>query len=101
LYLIEAGCGKGDFYIPNTFTPNGDGLNESFKVLGGSCVTQFTGSIFDRWGTEIFKWKNIEDTWDGSCHGKQVEIGVYNYIVTYTLYNGKVFTKTGHVAIVR
>jgi gliding motility-associated-like protein len=101
LYVIEAGCGKGDFYIPNTFTPNGDGLNDSFEVLGGSCVTQFKGSVFDRWGTEIFKWKNITDSWDGNYGGQKVEIGVYNYIVTYTLYNGKVFTKTGHIAIIR
>ncbi|MDO9000736.1 MAG: gliding motility-associated C-terminal domain-containing protein [Bacteroidota bacterium] len=100
-YTIEAGCKIGDFYIPNTFTPNGDGLNETLQVFGGSCVTKFTGSIFDRWGNEIFKWKNIGDTWDGSYGGKQVEIGVYNYLISYTLYNGKVFTKTGHVAIIR
>lgn len=101
LYLIEAGCGKGDFYIPNTFTPNGDGLNESFKVIGGACVTQFKGTIFDRWGNELFNWKNIEDAWDGNYRGKQVEIGVYNYIITYTLYTGKVLTRTGHIGIIR
>ncbi len=100
-YVIEAGCGKGDFYMPNTFTPNGDGLNEDYRVLGGTCVTQFKGSVFDRWGTEIFKWKDISDTWDGMYRGQEVEIGVYNYLITYTLYNGKVFTKTGHIAIIR
>lgn len=101
LFVIEAGCGKGDFYIPNTFTPNGDGLNETFKVVGGSCVTQFKGSLFDRWGNELFKWKTIEDAWDGNYRGKEVEVGVYNYLITYTLYNGKVFTKAGHVSIIR
>jgi gliding motility-associated-like protein len=101
LYLIEAGCGKGDFYMPNSFTPNSDGLNENFKVIGGSCVTQFKGTIFDRWGNELFNWKNIEDSWDGNYRGKQVEIGVYNYIINYTLYTGKVFTRTGHIAIIR
>lgn len=100
-YVIEAGCSKGDFYMPNTFTPNNDGLNEEYKVLGGSCVTQFNGSVFDRWGNEIFKWKDISDTWDGTFKGKEVEVGVYNYLISYTLYNGKVFTKTGHIAIIR
>ncbi|MBA3680820.1 MAG: gliding motility-associated C-terminal domain-containing protein [Bacteroidetes bacterium] len=100
-FVIEAGCGKGDFYMPNTFTPNNDGLNEEYKVLGGSCVTQFNGSVFDRWGNEIFKWKEITDTWDGSFKGKEVEEGVYNYLISYTLYNGKVFSKTGHIAIIR
>ncbi|MBL7912233.1 MAG: gliding motility-associated C-terminal domain-containing protein [Bacteroidia bacterium] len=100
-YVIEAGCGKGDFYMPNTFTPNGDGLNEDYRIFGGTCVTKFIGSVFDRWGTEIFKWKNISDTWDGTYRGKEVEEGVYNYLISYTLYNGKVFTKTGHIAIIR
>ncbi len=100
-YVVEAGCGKGDFYMPNTFTPNNDGLNEEYKILGGSCVTQFTGSIFDRWGNEIFKWKEIADTWDGTFKGQKVKEDVYNYLISYTLYNGKVFTKTGHIAIIR
>ncbi|MBL7919194.1 MAG: gliding motility-associated C-terminal domain-containing protein [Bacteroidia bacterium] len=100
-YVVEAGCGKGDFYMPNTFTPNNDGLNEDYKILGGSCVTQFTGSVFDRWGNEIFKWKEIADTWDGTFKGQAVKEDIYNYLITYTLYNGKVFTKTGHIAIIR
>ncbi len=100
-YVIEAGCSKGDFYMPNTFTPNGDGLNDAYKIMGGSCVTQFSGSVFDRWGTEIFKWKNIQDNWDGTYRGQKVEEGVYNYLVSYTLYNGKVLSKTGHIAIIR
>ena len=89
------------YFIPNTFTPNDDGLNETFKVIGGSCVTQFKGSVFDRWGNELFKWNTIEDAWDGKFKGQEVQIGVYNYVITYTLYTGKVFTKTGHVSIIR
>ena len=100
-YVIEVGCRQGDFYIPNTFTPNGDGLNDMLLVIGGSCVTQFKGLIFDRWGTKVFKWESIEDAWDGNHSGKQVELGVYTYLVTYTLFNGKTFSKTGHIAVVR
>jgi gliding motility-associated-like protein len=100
-YLIEAGCGKGDIYIPNTFTPNNDGLNDTFRVFGGTCLTNFSGTIFDRWGNEIYKFKNLTDAWDGKIKGVDIEIGVYNYLINYTLYNGKQFTKTGIISVLR
>jgi gliding motility-associated-like protein len=100
-YVIEAGCGKGDFYIPNTFTPNGDGLNDEFKVFGGTCLIKFECTIFDRWGTIISKLKNNLDVWDGTYKGEKVEIGTYNYLINYTLYNGKQFSKTGVINIVK
>ena len=100
-YIIEAGCGNGDIFIPNTFTPNGDGLNDTFRVFGGTCLTAFSGTIFDRWGQQIFKFKNLTDAWDGKLKGIDIEIGTYNYLINYKLYNGKQFSKTGVVTIVR
>lgn len=100
-YVIEAGCGKGDIYIPNTFTPNNDGLNDTFRIFGGTCLTSFSGTIFDRWGNEIYKFKNLTDSWDGKMKGTDIEIGVYNYLINYTLYNGKQFTKTGVISVLR
>jgi gliding motility-associated-like protein len=100
-YIIEAGCGNGDIYIPNTFTPNGDGLNDTFKVFGGTCLTAFSGTIFDRWGQQIFKFKDLSDAWDGKLKGIDIEIGTYNYLIKYTLYNGKQFEKTGVITLIR
>ncbi len=100
-YVIEAGCGNGDFFIPNTFTPNQDGLNDTFKIFGGTCLTKFSGAIFDRWGHEVFKFKNITDVWDGKVKGIDIEIGTYNYLINYTLYNGKQFSKTGVITVER
>ena len=100
-YVIEAGCGNGDIFIPNTFTPNQDGLNETFRIYGGTCLTKFSGTIFDRWGHELFKFKNITDVWDGKVKGVDVEIGTYNYLINYTLYNGKQFSKTGVITVER
>ena len=100
-YVIEAGCGNGDIFIPNTFTPNGDGLNDVFKVFGGNCLTKFNGTIFDRWGHELFKFKNLTDVWDGKVKGLDIEIGTYNYLINYTLYNGKTLSKTGVITVER
>jgi len=100
-YIVEAGCGVGDIFIPNTFTPNGDGLNDEFKVFGGTCLSKFSGTIFDRWGHKLFEFKNLADVWDGKVKGIDVELGTYNYLINYTQYNGKQFSKTGVIIVIR
>jgi gliding motility-associated-like protein len=67
------------FYIPNSFTPNGDGLNEVFKGVGIG-ITSYTIMIFDRWGELIFQSDNLDQGWDGTFKGKGgnvVQEGVY------------------------
>lgn len=64
-------------YIPAAFTPNGDGLNDLFKVYALE-VNEYELEIYNRWGSVVFYSKNINDTWDG----KGAESGVYVYKVT-------------------
>jgi len=67
------------FYIPNAFTPNHDGTNESFKGIGIGIKT-YTLMIFDRWGELIFQSDDLEKGWDGTFKGKGGEVvqeGVY------------------------
>ena len=71
---------ESDFvaYIPNAFTPNGDGLNDTFyPVLRG--VKKFELQIFDRWGELIFSSNSAEQIWDGTFKGQECQQGVYNY----------------------
>ncbi len=71
---------KSDFaaYIPNAFTPNGDGLNDTFyPVLRG--VKRFELQIFDRWGELIFSSNSSEQVWDGTFKGQECKQDVYNY----------------------
>jgi gliding motility-associated-like protein len=70
---------RNAFYIPNAFTPNGDGLNDVFKVKGEA--TQFQASIFNRWGEEIYSWSDPEGGWDGNVKGSVVQNDVYVYRV--------------------
>jgi len=67
------------FYIPNAFTPNGDGTNETFKGTGIG-IKNYTIMIFDRWGELIFQSDDMEKGWDGTFKGKgggKVQEGVY------------------------
>ena len=64
--------------VPNTFTPNGDGFNDIFKVKDGyRSIVQFHGYIFNRWGKKLFEWTDISKGWDGKYQGSEVADGVY------------------------
>jgi gliding motility-associated-like protein len=70
-------------FIPNTFTPNGDGLNELFKVVGSE-IEEFELIIVNRWGETIFQTSNIDEGWNGSLNNDAnhyVPDGTYLYMV--------------------
>ena len=69
-------------YVPNSFTPNGDGINESFQIYGIG-FKDFEMTIFNRWGEEVFHTANTKQSWDGSYFSKNklCENDVYEYII--------------------
>ena len=94
---IEHNYGNpGNIYIPNAFTPNGDGLNDYFeiKTINGNCG--YNLSIYNRWGVKIYTSKNLEDYWDGTVNGKQVEMDTYVYVL-----EGLLIKKVGVVSVIR
>ncbi len=69
-------------YIPNTFTPNGDNINDVFNVKGlGLKQEGYMMQIFDRWGTLIYTTRDLNKGWDGTVKGQKAEDGVYIYSV--------------------
>ncbi|GAB5539586.1 MAG: hypothetical protein Salg2KO_16890 [Salibacteraceae bacterium] len=73
------------FYWPKSFTPNGDDLNDQFRVEGDfSALTEFELSIFDRWGHQVFRSNNPYTYWDGSHpQGNKHGSGVYSMTLRY------------------
>lgn len=65
--------------IPNAFTPNGDGLNDVFRIFGTppENITRYNFQVFNRWGEKIFGTNNIEEGWDGTAKGQFCPAGVY------------------------
>lgn len=79
-----------DILVPTAFTPNGDGMNDLFRVVGRfSYFRDFSFSIYNRWGERIFLTEDIEAGWDGTYRGLTADLGTYFYLVTYTLYGKK------------
>lgn len=87
-----------DVYIPNSFTPNNDELNDIF-VPSGYGLTEITLTIFDRWGHQIFKSNDTVRGWDGKLKGKLCEQGVYVYKAEIKTISGNTVEKVGHVTL--
>ena len=93
--------------VPNAFTPNGDGKNDIFYLLGGQLGgTIKTFSVFNRWGQIIFEKKNIQSDdpnvgWNGNYKGMPADAGTYVYIINYVSGNGEKKIFKGTVELVR
>ncbi|MFZ7115670.1 MAG: PKD domain-containing protein [Bacteroidota bacterium] len=89
-------------YVPNSFTPNGDGVNDSFFANGLGFVN-YEMWIMDRWGKEIFYSQQAGHHWDGSYFGgdRICQNDVYEYIINVKDYKGKSHKVIGHVSLVR
>ena len=83
--------------IPNTFTPNGDGINDTWNINNLNTYTKTTVEILNRYGTRVYYSNNYPVPWDGRYNGVKVPDGTYYYIIT------GVNTKplTGYVAVFR
>jgi len=87
-------------YIPNTFTPNGDGINDVFQAKGVGIVN-FNMQIFDRWGHQVFETKDIYSPWDGKKNGDDIKQDVYIWKAQVTDLKGQKHYLTGHVNMIR
>ncbi|MCB9313341.1 MAG: gliding motility-associated C-terminal domain-containing protein [Lewinellaceae bacterium] len=98
---------RGNIFIPNTFTPNNDGINDVFSVYGNDQVLQVRNlAIFDRWGNALYSRSDlpINDPsagWDGTFRDEVMDPGVYVYVVEVELVDGSVRLFKGDVTVVR
>jgi len=92
--------GASTVYIPNAFTPNGDGINDIFNVAGIG-LNGMGMSIFNRWGNKVFASGNLNTGWDGYdlYTGAKCPIGVYLYTVKVKNFKGEFEDFTGRVTL--
>lgn len=97
VYTVSIGASALE--IPNAFSPNGDGVNDVWKVSYRS-LTDFHCEIFNRNGQRIYGFDDPSDGWDGTWHGKTVKPGVYYYVITATGADGQKYKKSGDINII-
>lgn len=92
------------FYVPNSFTPDGDAFNNVFVpvITSGIDAVGYELLIFDRWGEVVFESDEIGEGWNGRYHGKMCQDGTYTWRMKFkNKYNGELFEYTGHVNLLR
>lgn len=96
---IAAAQPRLDIFIPNAFTPNGDGKNDYFKPEGVS-ISAIDMKVFNQWGELIYQTNQLSG-WNGTYNGKMQPSGVYTYTIKITLANKTELIKKGAVNLLR
>ena len=96
----QSNCVEPFIFIPNAFTPNGDGENDVLFVRGYS-ITGLRLLIYNRWGEKVFETRDITRGWDGTYKGKAPCSDVYGYYLEVDCFGGERFTKKGNVTILK
>ncbi len=103
--VVKLICDEARVRIPDAFTPNGDGRNDRFTVLGAISVVNHL-AIYDRWGVKVFEANHFAPAdpgagWDGTMGGRPEPPGVYVYYVEMQCPTGGVFIRKGTVVLIR
>jgi PKD repeat protein len=91
-YVTIQVSGESNLFIPNIFTANGDGVNDTFEPQLTNIV-QFECTIYNIWGQQIYYWNTLNGFWDGGTHPD----GTYYYVITAVGADGSVYNESGFV----
>ncbi len=89
-----------DLFVPNVFSPNGDGKNDKLFAYG-NYVDKLEMRIFNQWGEQIIIINSLNQGWDGTHRGKHQPVGVYVYVLKATMTDGRTIQKKGSITLLR
>jgi gliding motility-associated-like protein len=103
---IRVICKNTNVFIPNTFSPNRDGMNDIFYPRGTGLFNIKSFRVFNRWGQLIFERYNVapntaSEGWNGTYNGKDVQTDVYVYMMEVVCENGSIIPVKGNITLLR
>jgi gliding motility-associated-like protein len=103
---VNVVCNNKNYFVPNTFTPNGDGVNDVFYPRGSSIDRIQSMRIFNRWGQVVFEKKNftannLSEGWNGMFQGRPANTDTYIYTIEFVCENGEIIPYKGNVTLLR
>jgi len=98
-FLVDIKNCECQISIPNTFTPNSDGINDIFSPVFGCSVNKYRIYIFNRWGDIVFNSKDLNVYWDGKYGSSYAPYGIYSYRIDYELASGITGIKFGKILL--
>ena len=104
--LVKTICNGDNYFIPNTFSPNNDGVNDVFYPRGTNLYNIQSMRVFNRWGQMVFERRNFpansaSDGWDGTFNNRPAPSDAYIYIVEVICNNAQVVTLKGDITLIR
>lgn len=87
-------------FVPNVFSPNGDGYNDILRVRGKG-IEELEFIIFNRWGERVFETTDINSGWDGTYKGEPMNLAVFVYVLKGKFKNGKLIDEKGNITLIR
>ncbi|HMO41568.1 MAG TPA: gliding motility-associated C-terminal domain-containing protein [Saprospiraceae bacterium] len=98
--VINLACEDPFVFIPDAFTPNGDGVNDVFSVRGRN-IDELYFAVYNRWGQLVFETRTLSRGWDGSYRGQELPPDVYGYYAEVRCFDGSIFRQRGNVTLIR
>lgn len=100
IYILEVFCYDPYIFVPNSFTPNGDGNNDILFVRS-QFIEEMYFAIFDRWGEKVFETRDPMIGWDGTFRGELLDPAVFDYYLEILCYNEMQFFAKGNITLLR
>lgn len=100
IHVVVLSCDNPYVFVPNAFSPNGDGVNDALYVRS-RIVKNCQFVVYSRWGQKVFETTDMEVGWDGTFNGKPCQNGVYDYYLKVTCINDQENEIKGNVMLVR
>lgn len=90
-----------EVYLPNTFTPDGDGVNDLFGAVTEDALEGFELLVFNRWGEQIWSANDQRSMWDGTYRAERCPDGIYATLLRYRGEGNTNVARRGHVTLLR
>jgi gliding motility-associated-like protein len=100
IFIKSKDCDPANIFVPNTFTPNGDGKNDILFVRGNE-IEELYFAVYNRWGQMVFETNTITKGWDGNYNNMKTDPAVFAWYIRAKCYNGSAIEKKGNVTLIR
>jgi gliding motility-associated-like protein len=100
IVVIRPNCDETDIYVPNAFSPNGDNINDQWRVMS-NFVDEMEVFVYNRWGEKVFESKDFNIVWDGTYEGEFLKPDVYAYYLKVICVDFSEYIQKGNVTLMR
>ncbi len=100
VYVTDVACDEFNFFIPNSFSPNNDLVNDQLCILNTNCIQEFIFNIYNRYGTLVFSTSDKTECWNGVYKHRLAPAQSYVYFISGKFNNGTEIIKNGSIMVV-